>query len=76
MLAVPLWDPLAARPGSDDAVCPCIKGADGVLTAVGVGGMSAAGAADGVVHPDGKWCVGTLMTTIVLTDLLGHEFCF
>ena len=28
-------------------------------------------AADGVVHPDSKWCVGTLMT-IVITDLLGR----
>jgi hypothetical protein len=24
------------------------------------------------MHPDGKWCVGTFMTTIVLTDLLGR----
>jgi len=28
-------------------------------------------AADGVVHPDSKWCVGTLMT-IVITDLFGR----
>jgi len=27
--------------------------------------------ADGVVHPDSKWCVGTLIT-IVITDLLGR----
>ena len=70
VLAVPLWTMDAQGPGSDDA----IKGADGVFTAVGGGGMSAdirqqlPALPMGwcILSPDGKWCVGTLMTTIVL----------
>ena len=54
VLAVPLWDPLAARPRSDDAVADVSR----VLMVfsrwlVGVECQLLA------LPPDGKWCVGT-----------------